>query len=319
MDLEMVLNELSLQSPASDIYIARQWMSELINVARTAVKHGASRVLRTHRDFSSTLLAPEYPVVRWRNDKDVSKEVRQYFNSLATKAPFLADISDPTVRNRTLSSEFSFDGILAQGLGIAFLLESLAISVRSEQRWEHGRLELEARWLEEDGSLIPKSVIVVHASRIDHISENEGWIKNRLRTSVRDGSDLWKRRDSLFPSLTFCDSVAGQLQRLHAGNPLWRPIVKRLFELEEYCGDWKEGAFEPERLPSKASPESEPTLRQFGRERTFQCPDGQNRTFSWHVRLTPGAWRIHFFPGPKIGGIIIGYIGPHLPTVHDPT
>ena len=36
MDLEMVLNELSLLTPAGDIQTARQWMSELISTLRQA-------------------------------------------------------------------------------------------------------------------------------------------------------------------------------------------------------------------------------------------------------------------------------------------
>ncbi|MCI0528399.1 MAG: hypothetical protein L0Y56_13245, partial [Nitrospira sp.] len=66
------------------------------------------------------------------------------------------------------------------------------------------------------------------------------------------------------------------------------------------------------------SPESQATLQQFGRERTFRSPDGEERIFSWHVRLTPGSWRIYFFP-EEAGKMIVGYIGPHLPTVSYPT
>ena len=53
--------------------------------------------------------------------------------------------------------------------------------------------------------------------------------------------------------------------------------------------------------------------------RTFLCPDGEERLFSWHVRYTPGAGRIHFLPlGPR-EGCLIGYIGHKLPTVKYPT
>jgi len=65
----------------------------------------------------------------------------------------------------------------------------------------------------------------------------------------------------------------------------------------------------------KVSPESSMTLEMYGRERTFRCPDGQKRLFSWHLRLTPHAWRIHFYPDEQTKTLIIGYIGHHLPTV----
>jgi hypothetical protein len=62
-----------------------------------------------------------------------------------------------------------------------------------------------------------------------------------------------------------------------------------------------------------ATSESEATLNQYRHTRTFICPDGVPQVFKWHVRLTPGAWRIHFFPLDDKRQLIIGYIGRHLP------
>jgi hypothetical protein len=319
MDLEMVLNELSLRTPASDIQTARLWMSDLINIMRQSITQGVKRVLRTPSGFHHMLLAPDYPLARWRNDDYVDREVRRYFSSLSTKAPFLTDLQDPEIENNILLSDFHHEGEQAQGLGVAFLLEALALSVRSALRWERSHLELKAKWLRTDASLSTERVMVVHASRVDHVLEHGEWIKDRLTTAVRDGGDLWNRKGILFPSLSFCDSVVKQMQSLEAGNPMLRSIVRRLFELEGYCKGWETGSFNPDALSTVASPESQSTLQQFGTERTFRCPDGSEHTFSWHVRLTPGAWRIHFLPEGGIGKMIIGYIGPHLPTVSDPT
>ena len=92
------------------------------------------------------------------------------------------------------------------------------------------------------------------------------------------------------------------------------PIEKKLSDLQEYAASWSIGAFDAGKIASKATPESESTLKQYSQERTFTCPDGQNHVFSWHVRLTPLAWRIYFYP-KQTGELIIGYIGPHLRTV----
>jgi hypothetical protein len=88
-----------------------------------------------------------------------------------------------------------------------------------------------------------------------------------------------------------------------------RQVVKRLFELEESCKSWTDGAFELESLPCKASPESESRLKLFKQQLTFRCPDGKERLFSLHVRMTPGAWRLYFCVELGPGKIIIGYIG----------
>lgn len=315
----MVFNELSLRTPANDIPTAREWMLGLINTMRMATAKGVNRMLRTHGDFHTAVLAPDYPLARWRNDNEVDRDTRRYFNSLITKAPFLTDIRNPQIENNILLSEFICGGHHATGLGVAFLLESLAVSLRSEKLWEHSRLELQVNWLKEDGNLSTESATVVHASDVAHVQEHDQWIKARLQTGVHDGEDLWNRKNTLLPSLSFCENTGKQMQRLQKGDPMVRPLVRRLFELENYCKGWSSGPFVAESLPSKASPESQATLQQFGKERTFLCPDGQERIFSWHIRLTPGAWRIHFFPEPETRKIIIGYIGPHLPTVKDPT
>ena len=59
MDLEMVLNELSLHSPAPDVHIARQRMSTLLRTMRIAIQNGVNRVLRTHENFYGESLASE--------------------------------------------------------------------------------------------------------------------------------------------------------------------------------------------------------------------------------------------------------------------
>jgi len=317
MDLDMVLNELSVQFPASDIRTAHEWMSDLLNTIIAATKQGVSGVLRTHRDFHATMLAPDYPLARWRNDPSVDKEKRWYFNFRITQKPFLADLDAPEIEEKLGLCEFTYEGDVVQGLAHAYLLEALAVSVRSARRWEFSLLELEVRQLDDDGNLTIEIVEVIHASYPSHVVEHEEWIQNRLQRSVRDGVDLWNRKHELFSSLIFCESVGKQLQKLRSGNPMLCPIVKRLFKLENYCKNWHDGPFNPDNLRTKATPESQATLQEFGNERTFLCPDGQERIFSWHVRLTPGAWRIQFFP--EVGKIIIGYIGPHLPTVSYPT
>ena len=136
---------------------------------------------------------------------------------------------------------------------------------------------------------------------------------------VDSGSDLWKRREELFPSLQFCETAGEQIQALPSGNPMLRPIMKRLSEFENFCKNWHEGPFDPQEITGRVTLESQVTLERFGQERTFRCPDGNERIFSWHARLTPGAWRVYFYPLEDKRQLIIGYFGSHLQTVSDPT
>lgn len=312
MSLEMVLNELSLQ-PADDKRKAREWMSMLIRTVISATSHNVSRTIRTESGIFDITLAENYPLRRWLNDHQVDRAERRYIKSLTTKFPFWDDSSE--LYEQILSSEFRHDNQLAKGLGVAYLLEALAISLRSKDCWDSAELILEASKISEEneGEIEEERVKVAHASQPSHIEELRQWIQTRLQQDIRDGADLWKRRSELLPSLIFCDAVASQLQQL--SPTMQRPVARRLFQLENYCQTWTTSAFEPKELPTKASPESQATLNQYAKERTFLCPDNHERTFSWHLRLTPGAWRLYFFPLPESKQIIIGYIGAHLPTM----
>jgi hypothetical protein len=317
MDLDIVLNELSFRAPAPDVASARGWMNGLIQTVIEAIDSGANRVLRAKEDVNSYLLAPGYPVAQWRNDLQVDRDARLYFGRLATMAPVLVDM--PEMYQEFLIREFNHGGMTAVGLGAAYLCEWMAVSVLSEDLWGASKVQLGASRILDDGSLISESVSVIHASKAAHVREHRDWIKERTRRAIRNGQDFWGRREDLFPSLAFCERVREQLAGLGCGDPLLRQVVKRLDEFEAFCENWTEGNFDASKLPCKATPESPSTLQSYARERTFRCPDGTDRTFTWHVRVTPGSWRIHFFPLPETQRILIGHIGPKLPTTDYPT
>jgi hypothetical protein len=304
MDLEMVLNELSLRSPADDNLTAQQWMVNLIDTINVAAGHGVKKIVHVDRDINYVLLAPNYRLAQWRNDAQVDRDTRRFFRTLTTKLSLIPDLP-----------EFWYQTDQANGLGFAFQHEHLAISLMSRSDWHLSHLELEIRDLDESGELITEYVEVFHASHSNHVLEHAEWIKNRTHIEIRDGSDIWNHKDELFPNLQFCDSTGVQIQSLLSGDPKFLYVKRKLLDLEGICQDWQKqgGAFDLQRVPGKKKPESEATLTMFEQQRTFHCPDGEYRVFSLHVWVTRD-WRIHFFPLGKKQQIIIGYIGAHLPT-----
>ena len=313
MALEMVFNELSLQM-AADIRTARSWMEAFIQAVNAATSHGVSRVIRTKSDIFDITLAVDYPLRRWLNDREVDREMQRYIKVLTTRAPFWEDL--PDLHDRVLVRDFFFNGREAQGLGVAYLLGALAVSLPSKESWNSARLTLNVNWISEDDQLDEKTVEVIHASQLSHVVEHTQWISERLRSDVQDGADLWNRRDELFPSLTFCEMAGNQIQSL--SPTMLSPVVRGLCNLEAYCQNWSEGRFDPTQLATKATTETQRTLDQYGKERNFLCPGGERRTFRWHIRLTPHGWRIYFHPELGTRTIIIGYVGQHLPTAKYP-
>ena len=174
-------------------------------------------------------------------------------------------------------------------------------------------MELQVTELDENEELTDYSEKIVHASQSSHVKQHTQWIKNRIENKLFhrevDGQILWERRQEFFPSLVFCKQVGQQLQTLNTGNPILQQIKKRLLELEKYCQTWQTGTFNPNLLPSKKTLESDSRIQQFRQQLTIKCPDGKKRLFSWHLRMTPGAWRLYFSEELGPGKIIIGYIG----------
>ena len=312
MDLEMVLNELSLKTPVGYRHRARQLMSELIRTLRQATANGVNRVLRTSDEIHSLELAPNYRISQWRNDPKVDREESRFFKTLVTKAPFWTDVFEEFKDEFDLS-DIKHQGELVRGIGFALIIDALPISFNSEARWDCCYLNLEVIRIDTNNEeIVDETVKIIHASCRNHVREHADWIKNRIRTEVTNGEELWNQRQELFPSLEFCDNVSKQIQCLDNGKPMLRQVLKRLFELEEYCKSWKNGAFDFDALPSKVSVESESRLKQFKDNLTFKCSDGKKRVFSLHARMTPGAWRLHFCTELGPGKIIIGYIGPKI-------
>ncbi len=318
MSIELVLNELSQEPRARSIAEGRRRMAQFIDTVLALRRLGVHSALRSPVDLNDYLLANDYRLVQWRNDPEVSREQRQFWRSLGVKVPLLREQDPVKLRDRAQEFEFRLMDEEARGLGVAFLLDGMALSFASERRWNSGQIEILVRFLAEDGELSELAQAVRHASSPAHVLDHRSWVRNRVRRAAHDGEDLWMRREELFPTLVFCDQVARQLKELTAGNPLVGAVSKRFFELEEYFSGWSTGPFRPDRLPSRVSPESQGTLNQYRHERTFRCPDGEYRLFSWHVRVTPHGWRIFFFPDEKSRRCLIGYVGRKLPTMDFP-
>jgi hypothetical protein len=316
--MELVFNDLSTKIPANNITSGRELMNNFVLICKLAINNGAERSLRTTENFFSQILTPEYSIGHWLSDPDVDKEFQRFIRSLAHKAPYIDFDFEKEMYERLLGSDFKFDGESVNGLGAAYLLDGFALSLKTEVRWNTSKIPLVMEFIDEDGNIVTENIEVNHASSQIHIQENEEWFNIQKVKKVQDGKELWNHKESIFPYLLFCDNVKGQIKDFHFGQPLFRQIIKRLFELNSYFSRWSEGPFEPELFSCKVTPESKETLNRFSSEHTFDYKD-RSLLFSWHARMTPGAWRLFFVPDDQFRKGIIGYIGPKLPNVTYPT
>jgi putative addiction module killer protein len=254
MSVEIVLNELSLISPAPSISLAQQRMITLINTIRSATKQGAARVLRTHSDFNNSMLAPDYPVAKWRNDSTVDREIQRFLKTLETKAPFLDPITDASVQEQNILSEFFYEEQLATGLGISILLGALAVSIQSEPCWLESRLPLQWKFLEEENEVLNEmlqDIEVIHASSSAHVTEHHNWLTERISLQPWHPEDSllqgYKTEEGVVPFLDWLQAldnlraksmIESRLQRIKLGNlGDCKPLDEGVSEFRIYgCG-----------------------------------------------------------------------------------
>lgn len=331
MELALVFNELSRNKKAPDKAAARKRMKLFAEVVKTAYD-ARIRTLRTDFEFSRLELADGYLIEMWFNDENVPEPTRRFIQDLATTfqliKPFAADLAedDEAVQRKQDIFITCFDET-AEGLTYAYLLKSIGISFLSDAKWDQDILPLIINELpEEADDFVLSEAHIQHVTRTDHLKTHQDWIGERLKFSVGNGSVLWNKCADWYPHLVFCNNAKKQLRSL-PGGVLLQKIVDRLFDLENYCQSWSAGGFDGTKIPN-SSGESLQTMQQYGRDRDFVCPDGNTRTFEYHLKGLPDVWRIHIWPdtdeefglGPSGNRkILVGYVGKHLPTVNDPT
>ena len=269
-------------------------------------------------DFFGMMLSDGYTLSDWLGDREADRDQRLFFRRITTKVGLDEDM-DQAVTDRFHLSEFFLEdhvetaqrGPEARGLGLAFLLDTAALSLPSEERWRSVRVRLRHRWLEVDGSEEERSVDVFNMSRADHGESVAGELLRRKQTGLRANPlTLADRMRDCFPHLGFGQDVNEQMARLPAD--VLGLVTTKLIALDGAVRDWRRGTTEAPVLP-KVHAESEPTMQQFGHLRSFRGADGRIEVFVPHA-MVGSRHRIHFRLMEQEKSLEIGYVGVHLPT-----
>jgi len=306
MVMELFVNELSFQGLADNLWIARSRMQQLIEVTVDSYSVSDGIEIRVDGEHFAVELAEGYFLSTWIDDQDVDFEQRRFWSSQISKHPpvdYLTDIDCYYEEKRAI------------GLANAYVCESIVLSLASEKRWLEDTLEIELLQIS-DGNceLDPIPAFVSNVVTKQSIESHKEWIQKRTQTQVpNSGRELWEAREQYFPSLAFCESTENALISLRSGDSRIGRVFATLSRLNRQAIDWTPGSGIS---PAMISPESPETMEQFGVKRQFQCPDGQFRIFHLHSRVAEFSWRVHVVPPSQWDGkrILVGYIGPHLPT-----
>lgn len=312
-----VLNDLCLHDKDSPItgttYDANQWVKSFYELLLLAQDEGVNG-LRTYLSFDEIHLLEDYRLRDWSNDRSIDQDLRERIKEIFAQLAYVDEFpenqqGDPLIDCR-------YNDRVAYGIWGAIYLESLSISLLSDEIWDTHELRANIEEMDEETFEIDERLEAVrHLSQAGHLASHKTWLAEQTKIVIPNGNSLWINRKHLFPSLSFCKNTKTQIRSL-TGHQL-RQVIKRLKELERASQNWTSGAFDKDSLPN-CTPESQATLTQYEAEHSFECDDGETRIFSLHTRFTPNAGRIFFYPHVRASEervLFIGHVGKKLPNV----
>lgn len=304
---DLFLNELSLRQ-AADRYAANAWFAALGALYKAASAKGFGEI-KVPAIFFGHAFAAGYTFRQWVGDNGFDRDLRTLMNSRITTTPVIEDMWSAKEKEADKVFECRYAGQTAYGLGAACecLFDTMAVSVVSDAVWDTAEVLVDLVLADEAG-VQEDHCTVRHLGRAVHLDAHAAWLEAQRRPRIPNGQVLWLKRGELFPNLEFCAHVRGQIAGFSGNQPEFIQMQKRLFELEAYAAQRTPGVFDPERLPTRVTPESETRKRDFADELNRVCPDGITRLFDWHSRFTPGAWRLHFYPMENSNRILVGNI-----------
>lgn len=209
--------------------------------------------------------------------------------------------------------EETFPGVTAANFDAiqCALTDAVLASLNRTNIWQFDRMGFS------DASL-PEALSFDHVATANH---GEAVAKRRRATIRRHltSRNFWERKSDCFPNLRFGVEVKRQIQTF--ASELLGLAFTRLEKLDEFSRKCGVGAILPSREQKEfyhIKPESDQTMARFGADRRFRGADGRIQTFEEHIWVDR-THRIHLFIHDTEPVVEIGYMGPHLPTVNDPT
>lgn len=309
--MNIFLNELSFCGQASNKYQGAQLMSDMLKVLKI-LQQISNEPIATSSILWKKEIGPQYSVRDYIFDRNIDQAVRNYFQIITTKGPYIEHLFSQSfyehkcylqnenildVSWTSVAAAFFFDGILASLKGAPqFASETINVfcCLKGDERQEAN---------------------IINQCDPD---QADSFVRNFFRQNLNSGESLWEKRTVLFPEITFCEKVKNQLQNSNYSPSVLQNVIRHLDCMNKYMKAVRSGEIKAPnytQMGIEASRESEITLKHFGHLRTFQCPDGKKRVFSWHSKIRGKAnLRIYFYPPDEENEhFLIGYIGRHLP------
>ncbi len=175
--MDLIFNELSL-CKAENVHSTRSMMENLLLCCKSARSAIGPIGLRVNDAFFAGELVADYTVTSWLTDRDVSRTLQDLLLGLK-RSPYI-DENDENIENKFIQNYYSvhapanedLDGEEVEGLAVAFLYNTLAVSLQTDAFWNQTKISLSEK--HEDNE---QTVQVRHANNPDHILEHQEWVE----------------------------------------------------------------------------------------------------------------------------------------------
>jgi len=310
--MDQVFNELSANGCYDDIYSANDGMESLVNLSRALSNIGFSNKLCTVEDFRQLLLTDEYTIQNWVTDRKVGadRDLQRWLLTSTTKSPYIEALLEKEQRSHRVF-EFKYDEKQCYGFGLAYLSDCGAVSLNGDPRFSQPEVAISFFEIGENYE-VNKSISVNSIYSLEQLGDVKADLAKRNIEKVKNGRMLVKQMPVIFPYLVVAGHAENQIESLSGSEQYFSDILRHFEVLNETMAEWQGGRFEPQGI--EWSTESESTLNQFSKCRTFFCKDDTVRLFSLHSKIRGANQRIHFYPITEHKLVHIGYVGKHLPT-----
>ncbi len=261
-----------------------------------------------HSDTHTGGLLP-YPCIdRWL--ETISPDKRMLFRGLIDRHPYLDKNREPQAYTESLSSDFSYDGNTARGLGTAYLLDGISFSFPSDNKWDTSFLNVQVYKINNDDCEDAFDVKVRHAVRNNHLDFHKQYMGSleACKKKISSLALLQLHWDNEFPHLQKSNSVFEEMEKTTLSQHSFLRIVENLFKLNKFLDNGENDI----RKLGNCSDESDTTKQKYGKTREFVFGTKPRRCYL-HLKIWEINWRIQFDIDHEKKIAHVGYIGTHLP------
>ena len=279
---------------------------------------GAARVLRTVRDAADRDIAGSQGLRIWCFHRSTARDAGRLVAQRLGRQPFIdgPDGLFAAAEGERLIEARVGDVPTSLGFAVAALNSGVVVCLGSAAKPTGGLEKVDLCDLSdtEEATTTVTTAVAVTPSDVDAHRDH---LRALAEHSITDGPTLVRRFAELFPLLALGPRAESALDGYSGSEPFFGQVIRHLRALNDAASKWSPGRpFEVSAVT--ASPESPATLQhgQYGPLRDFPSPEGFGaRRWSFHTKPTGGpALRLYFdfvTDGPRV---LVGYIGPHLPS-----